>query len=82
LHYGEKRYHNFDFINAYYENIGRQNIEAIEAHPLGQAIAKFCDEEFGNDDDDKEAEEQQNKQNKTEWEDTASEHNFKVYYLP
>ena len=30
------------FLNAYYENIGRQNIEAIEANPLGQAIAKFC----------------------------------------
>jgi hypothetical protein len=30
------------FLNAYYENIGRQNIEAIEANPLGQAIAKLC----------------------------------------
>ena len=32
------------FLNAYYENIGRQNIEAIEANPLGQEIAKFCDQ--------------------------------------
>jgi hypothetical protein len=29
------------FIQAYYDNIGKQNIEAIEANPLGQAIAKF-----------------------------------------
>ena len=34
------------FINAYYENIGKQNIEAIENHPLGQAMAKFYDEEI------------------------------------
>jgi hypothetical protein len=33
------------FINAYYENIGRQNIEAIESHPLGQAIAKYFQED-------------------------------------
>ena len=32
------------FLKAYYENIGRQNIEAIEANPLGQAITKFCEE--------------------------------------
>jgi hypothetical protein len=34
-------YGNLEFIQAYYENIGRQNIEAIEANPLGLAIAKF-----------------------------------------
>jgi hypothetical protein len=34
------------FLNVYYENIGRPNIEAIEANnPLGQAITKFCEEE-------------------------------------
>jgi hypothetical protein len=40
-----------EFINAYYENIGRQNIEAIEAHPLGQAVAKYF-EINGNDSND------------------------------
>jgi hypothetical protein len=39
------RYDPLEFINAYYENIGRQNIEAIEANPLGQAISKFCEQE-------------------------------------
>lgn len=65
----------FDFINAYYENIGRQNIEAIEAHPLGQAIAKFCDEEFGIDNDDEYGakEEQVGKERNHEWESTGSE---------
>jgi len=29
------------FLAAYFDNIGRQNIEAIEAHPLGSAIAKL-----------------------------------------
>jgi hypothetical protein len=29
------------FLNTYYENIGRQNIEAIESHPLAHAIAKY-----------------------------------------
>jgi hypothetical protein len=38
-------YKDLDFINAYYENIGKQNIEAIENHPLGLAIARFCEEE-------------------------------------
>ncbi len=32
------------FINAYYENIGRQNIEALEANQLGQALIKLFDE--------------------------------------
>ena len=34
-------YNDLEFIQAYYENIGKQNIEAIEANPLGLAIAKF-----------------------------------------
>jgi Bifunctional DNA primase/polymerase, N-terminal len=29
------------FPNTYYENIGRQNIEAIESHPLAHVIAKY-----------------------------------------
>jgi hypothetical protein len=39
-------YEPLQFINSYYENIGKQNLEAIETHPLGQAIAKFCEEEI------------------------------------
>ena len=34
-----------EFINTYYDNIGRQNLETIEAHPLGHAVAKFCEDE-------------------------------------
>ena len=34
-------YNDLEFIQAYYVNIGKQNIEAIEANPLGLAIAKF-----------------------------------------
>jgi len=37
-------YKPLEFINVYYENIGKQNIEAIEANPLGQAIVKLCEE--------------------------------------
>jgi hypothetical protein len=33
------------FLNAYYENIGRQNIEAIESHPLAHVIAKYFEGE-------------------------------------
>ena len=33
-----------EFINAYYENIGKQNIEVIDSNPLGQVIVKLCDE--------------------------------------
>jgi hypothetical protein len=40
-----------EFINAYYENIGRQNIEAVESHPLGQAIAKYFERQVDNDND-------------------------------
>jgi hypothetical protein len=34
-------YKPLEFIEAYYDNIGKQNVEAIESHPLGQAIAKW-----------------------------------------
>ena len=40
-------YEDLEFINAYYENIGKQNIEAVEAHPLGQVIAKYFEETTG-----------------------------------
>jgi hypothetical protein len=33
-----------EFLNAYYENIGRQNIEAIESHSIAHAIAKYFEE--------------------------------------
>jgi hypothetical protein len=39
-------YQDLEFINAYYDNIGKQNIEAIENHPLGQAVAKFYEEKI------------------------------------
>ena len=48
-------YRDLEFIQAYYENIGKQNIEAIENHPLGQAVAKFYEEEI-------------NDKSKTSWE--------------
>jgi len=34
-------YKEMEFINAYFKNIGKQNIEAIEAHPLGLAMIKL-----------------------------------------
>jgi hypothetical protein len=34
-------YKELQFINAYYNNIGKQNIEAIENSPLSQAISKL-----------------------------------------
>jgi hypothetical protein len=37
-------YNPLDFLNAYYNNIGRQNIEAIEADPLAQTVVKLIDE--------------------------------------
>jgi hypothetical protein len=39
-------YKELEFMQAYYDNIGRQNIEAIENHPLGRAIAKFYEQEI------------------------------------
>jgi integrase-like protein len=39
-------YKELEFMRAYYDNIGRQNIEAIENHPLGRAIAKFYEQEI------------------------------------
>jgi hypothetical protein len=37
-------YENMEFINAYYKNIGKQNIEVIEAHPLGSGVTKLVEE--------------------------------------
>jgi hypothetical protein len=34
-------YPEMEFINAYYDKIGKQNTEAIESDPLGQAISIF-----------------------------------------
>src|SRR4051794_34564636 len=31
-------YKEMEFINAYYDNIGKQNISAIDAHPSGLAL--------------------------------------------
>ena len=36
-------YHDMKFLNAYYENIGKQNIEAVESNILGQTILRFID---------------------------------------
>jgi DNA polymerase, archaea type len=36
-------YKPMEFVNAYNENIGRQNVEAIESNPLAQAVEKFVD---------------------------------------
>ena len=36
-------YKPMEFVNAYYDNIGKQNVEAIESNPLAQAIEKFVD---------------------------------------
>ena len=36
-------YKHLEFVHAYYDNIGKQNIEAIESNPLAQAIEKFVD---------------------------------------
>lgn len=32
------------FMQAYYNNIGKQNVEAIESNPLAQAIVKFAEQ--------------------------------------
>jgi Bifunctional DNA primase/polymerase, N-terminal len=36
-------YKPIEFVNAYNENIGRQNVEAIESNPLAQTVDKFVD---------------------------------------
>ncbi len=36
-------YKPMEFIEAYYRNIGRQNVEAIESNPLAQTLDKFVD---------------------------------------
>lgn len=33
------------FLNAYYDNIGRQNIETVESHLLAHTIAKYFEEQ-------------------------------------
>lgn len=40
-------YRDLEFINVYYDNIGKQNVEAIENSPLGQAISKFVKTKVG-----------------------------------
>jgi hypothetical protein len=37
-------YQDLEFLNAYYENIGKQNVEAIQNHPLGQVIVRYIAE--------------------------------------
>ena len=34
-------YKPMEFVNAYYDNIGKQNVEAIESNPLALAVEKF-----------------------------------------
>lgn len=36
-------YQEGQFMQAYYSNIGKQNVEAIENNPLAQAVLKFAD---------------------------------------
>ena len=36
-------YNTMEFLNVYNENIGRQNIEVLEANLLAQAIIKFVE---------------------------------------
>jgi hypothetical protein len=36
-------YGDMKFLNTYYENIGKQNIEAVESNILGQTLLKFVD---------------------------------------
>jgi hypothetical protein len=40
-------YKPMEFLNAYYDNIGKQNAEAIESNPLAHAIEKFVDTRCG-----------------------------------
>jgi hypothetical protein len=36
-------YKPLEFINAYFENIGQQNIEIIESNPFAESLSKFID---------------------------------------
>jgi hypothetical protein len=36
-------YKELEFISVYYDNIGKQNVEAVENNPLGQAVTKFIE---------------------------------------
>jgi hypothetical protein len=64
-----------EFINAYYENIGKQNLEAIEKHPLGQAIEKLYEDEIVNFDPNETGQdtEAMTRHHDREWEGSASE---------
>ena len=42
-------YKELEFIGVYYDNIGKQNVEAVENNPLGRAITKLI-ESFYNED--------------------------------
>jgi hypothetical protein len=42
-------YKELEFISVYYDNIGKQNVEAVENNPLGQAIAKLIESFFDKD---------------------------------
>ena len=40
-------YKDLQFLSVYYDNIGKQNVEAIDNSPLGQAIVKLINKEEG-----------------------------------
>jgi hypothetical protein len=44
-------YDDLEFINAYYDNIGKQNVEAVESNPLAQAMDKFVDSWYNDNED-------------------------------
>ena len=39
-------YQPMEFVNAYYDNIGKQNVEAIESNPVALAVEKFVSSWF------------------------------------
>jgi DNA polymerase elongation subunit (family B) len=39
-------YQPMEFVNAYYDNIGKQNVEAIESNPVALAVEKFVNSWF------------------------------------
>lgn len=36
-------YNERDFLEAYYENIGKQNTESVESDNVGETVVKLCD---------------------------------------
>jgi hypothetical protein len=44
-------YHDMKFLNAYFDNIGKQNIEAVESNILGQTVLRFVDDWYETDGD-------------------------------